>query len=98
MAEAGRMTESALSSPRPVLQPVTRLRIAIIVLALAAWEALAASGLLYQDVVPSFVAIGKALFELLTVADMPIDVDLFGFRMDSTIKIPGIYWHLYTTC
>jgi NitT/TauT family transport system permease protein len=82
------------AAPR-FLQPVTALRVAIIVAVLASWEALAASGLLYRDVVPSLVAIGKALFNLLTVPDMPVQIDLF--RINSTITIPAIYWHLYVT-
>jgi NitT/TauT family transport system permease protein len=81
------------------LQPVTALRIAIIVTVLACWEALAASGLLYRDVVPSLVAIGKALFNLLTVPDMPaqLDINLYLFRINTAITIPAIYWHLYVT-
>jgi ABC-type nitrate/sulfonate/bicarbonate transport system permease component len=50
-----------------VLGPVTRVRITIIVVALLAWEALAASGLLFQDVVPSFLKIAAALAKI--VAD-----------------------------
>jgi len=82
------------AAPR-FLQPVTALRIAIIVTVLASWEALAASGLLYRDVVPSLVAIGKALFSLLTVPDMPLQIDLLG--INTAITIPAIYWHLYVT-
>ena len=82
------------AAPRWV-QPVTALRIAIIVTVLASWEALAASGLLYRDVVPSLLAIGKALFNLLTVPDMPVDLSLFGLQ--DTTRIPAIYWHLYVT-
>jgi ABC-type nitrate/sulfonate/bicarbonate transport system permease component len=82
------------SAPR-LWQPVTALRIAIIVTMLACWEALAASGLLYRDVVPSLLAIGKALFNLLTVPDMPVQIDLF--RINTTITLPAIYWHLYVT-
>jgi NitT/TauT family transport system permease protein len=81
------------AAPRWV-QPVTALRIAIIVTVLACWEALAASGLLYRDVVPSLFAIGKALFNLLTVPDMPVDLSRLGLE---DIKIPAIYWHLYVT-
>jgi ABC-type nitrate/sulfonate/bicarbonate transport system permease component len=77
------------------LRSVTALRIAIIVVTLASWEALAASGLLYRDVVPSLLAIGKALFNLLTVPDMPVDLSLFGLQ--GTASIPAIYWHLYVT-
>ena len=81
------------------MQPVTALRIAIIVTVLACWEALAASGLLYRDVVPSLFAIGKALFNLLTVPDMPVkfDVTLYQYRLEGGIAIPAIYWHLYVT-
>src|SRR5262247_3095900 len=93
MAETGRMTLPK-AAPR-FLQPVTALRIAIIVTVLASWEALAASGLLYRDVVPSLLAIGKALFNLLTVPDMPVQIDLL--RINTAITIPAIYWHLYVT-
>jgi len=45
------------------------LRAAIVGTLLVAWEALAASGLLFRDVVPSLAAIGAALGRLLTNAD-----------------------------
>ena len=45
---------------------MTRLRILIIVGVLVSWEALAASGLLYRDVVPSLLAIGRALIQTLS--------------------------------
>ena len=41
------------------------LRVAIVGAILGGWESLAASGLLFRDVVPSLVAIGKALGRLL---------------------------------
>lgn len=44
------------------IDAVLGVRIAIIVVALGAWEALAASGLLYKDVVPSLVRIAAALW------------------------------------
>jgi NitT/TauT family transport system permease protein len=68
MAEAGRLTLPARKPMWPALRSVTGLRIAIIVATLAAWEALAASGLLYRDVVPSLGAIGGALYH--TLADV----------------------------
>ena len=49
----GDLTAPAGAPRRDCLRPVTALRIVIIVAVLAAWEALAASGLLYRDVVPS---------------------------------------------
>ena len=45
--------------------PVAALRIFIVVMVLLVWEGLARSGWLYQDVVPSLVAIGRALYETL---------------------------------
>jgi NitT/TauT family transport system permease protein len=44
------------------LDPVLLVRIGIVVVTLVAWEALAASGLLYRDVVPSLTRIGAALW------------------------------------
>ena len=41
------------------------LRVAFVAVALAAWEALAASGLLFRDVVPSLAAIGAAVARVL---------------------------------
>ena len=64
MAEAGRLTAQA---PRAAwLRPVTCLRIAIIVAVLGTWELVAASGLLYRDVVPSLAAIAVALYKTLS--------------------------------
>jgi ABC-type nitrate/sulfonate/bicarbonate transport system permease component len=63
MAETGRLT--AVAPTTPWGDPVTRLRIVIILTVLVVWEAVAASGLLYRDVVPSLIAIGGALYRLL---------------------------------
>lgn len=97
MAETDRLTLPTVAPRR--LHPVTALRIAIIVVTLACWEALAASGLLYRDVVPSLLAIGRALFNLMTVPDMPaqIDINLHVFHINTAVTIPQIYWHLYVT-
>src|SRR4051812_3116673 len=64
MADAGRLT-SGVASPASATS-VTLLRVAIIVALLAGWEALAQSGWLYRDVVPSLSAIGKAIGTLLS--------------------------------
>ena len=70
MAKAGNMSVTASSSPTggPSFwsNPVTWLRIAIIVGILAIWEITAASGLLYRDVVPSLTAIVAAIIKLLS--------------------------------
>jgi ABC-type nitrate/sulfonate/bicarbonate transport system permease component len=61
MAETGRLTAPAA----PLASPVTLVRVAIIAAVLVIWEAVAASGLLFRDVVPSLAVIGRALAELL---------------------------------
>ena len=61
MAETGRLTAPA----QPFLSPVTLVRIAIIAGVVLIWEALSASGLLFRDVVPSLLVIGRATVELL---------------------------------
>jgi ABC-type nitrate/sulfonate/bicarbonate transport system permease component len=53
-----------LTQPRaaaPLVGPVALTRVAIILALIVIWEATAASGLLFQDVVPSLVKIGRAL-------------------------------------
>jgi ABC-type nitrate/sulfonate/bicarbonate transport system permease component len=62
MAETGRLSAPAA---QPFASPVTLVRVAIIVGILATWEAVAASGLLFRDVVPSLLVIGHAVVELL---------------------------------
>ena len=62
MAETGRLTASA---PPLLASPVILVRVAIVVVVLVTWEAVAASGLLFRDVVPSLTVIGRALVELL---------------------------------
>src|SRR5207237_8907463 len=64
-AEAGALI-IVRKPPRPRLTPVTVLRIVIIATVLLLWEALARSGLLYRDVVPSLLALGRALIETLS--------------------------------
>jgi len=62
MAETGRLIAPAT---QPLVRPVTLVRVAIVVGILATWEAVAASGLLFRDVVPSLAVIGRAIVELL---------------------------------
>ena len=65
MAETDRLTRASA----PPVSPVTLLRVAIILGVLALWEFLAHSGWLYRDVVPSLLAIGRALYGLLASSD-----------------------------
>ena len=66
MAAAGDVRARILAPNWVQRHPVTALRIAIIVGMLALWEAVAWSGLLYRDVVPSLFGIGRALLDLLS--------------------------------
>jgi ABC-type nitrate/sulfonate/bicarbonate transport system permease component len=66
MAEAGRLTAPAVGQGWISRNPVTALRVGIIAAALILWEATAASGLLYRDVVPSLWRIGAALVRMLS--------------------------------
>jgi ABC-type nitrate/sulfonate/bicarbonate transport system permease component len=51
---------------RPLARPVTLLRIALVIGLLAMWQSISASGLLYRDVVPSLLAIGRAMYDTLS--------------------------------
>ena len=99
MAETGRLSAGATSYvPLWVREhPVTALRIFIILSVLLVWEGLAQSGWLYRDVVPSLAKIGASLFALLTVPDLPWRIDLPWLGIETNIKIPQLYWHLYAT-
>ncbi len=63
MAEAGRFVSVAGAPPTARL--VLGLRVAFVLALLLVWEAVAASGLLFRDVVPSLVTIGRAVARLL---------------------------------
>jgi ABC-type nitrate/sulfonate/bicarbonate transport system permease component len=98
MAEAGRLSLPR-TPPRRRTHPVTLLRIAIIAALLVCWEALARSGLLYQDVVPSLFAIGSALLAVLTQPMVACQSDLtFGsLVLRWTISQPDFFCHLGRT-
>ena len=83
MAEASRLSLAATGPLRLRARPVMMLRIAIIAAVLVFWEALAASGLLYRDVVPSLLAIAGALWT--TLAD-----PTFYFHLGTTAYEIGI--------
>ena len=90
MAATGRLS---LPSARPFglpLRPVTALRLLIIVVMLAGWEALAASGLLYRDVVPSLGAIGRALFVTLRDPSFYFHLGTTGYEIAIAMLIGGL--------
>jgi len=69
MAETGRLNAPGSVTGRGQdwvqRHPVTALRVFIVVTIVLAWEALAQSGLLYRDVVPSLFRIARALVQML---------------------------------
>ncbi len=94
MAQAGHLTHAAPATGRWP-DPVTRLRVIILVTIVAIWEATAASGLLFRDVVPSLLTVGRALAEMLAHPDLKWPIDIDGRHYD--LWIPAFYWHLYVT-
>jgi ABC-type nitrate/sulfonate/bicarbonate transport system permease component len=60
---------SAAARPRSPARRVAAIRIGITAALVALWEAASASGLFYRDVIPSLVAIGRALGALALSAD-----------------------------
>jgi NitT/TauT family transport system permease protein len=89
MAQAGQVT--ATDKPRRgFLRPVTALRIVIIVAVLASWELVAASGLLYRDVVPSLVAIARALYVTLSDPSFYFHLATTGYEIGIALLIGGL--------
>jgi NitT/TauT family transport system permease protein len=94
MATAGNLT--APLAARTWLSQVTRLRIALLLAIVVIWESVAASGLLFRDVVPSLLTIGKQLVSILIHPDYPLRIDL-GPALAFNVTIPEFYWHLGVT-
>jgi NitT/TauT family transport system permease protein len=67
MAEIGALTRP--EARRPWLNPVTLLRLVIVLAVLVIWQVTAVSGLFYGDVVPSLPLIGAALAKLLSSSE-----------------------------
>jgi ABC-type nitrate/sulfonate/bicarbonate transport system permease component len=98
MATTGNLT-AIRTAPRFAPSPVTLLRIALIVAIVVIWEAVAASGLLFRDVVPSLVTIGRELIAILLYPDylLKVDLGLENFRLVFEVTIPEFYRHLWIT-
>ncbi|HEY6258331.1 MAG TPA: ABC transporter permease [Xanthobacteraceae bacterium] len=88
MAEAGRLT--ADRPRRALLRPVTVLRVLIIVAVLGTWELVAASGLLYRDVVPSLVAIAGALIKTLSDPAFYVHLATTFYEIGLALLIGGL--------
>ena len=87
MAETVRVRKAAVAAP--AIGPVTLLRIAIVVTLLAGWELLAASGWLYRDVVPSLVAIGSAVADLLMHGEYYFNLGVTAGEIGVALLIGG---------
>jgi len=86
-AETGRLRHSGVAAP--LISQVTLLRIVIILGALAAWEFLAHSGWLYRDVVPSLLAIGRALIKLLSDRNYYFNLGVTAAEIGTALAIGG---------
>ena len=88
MAETGRLTRAAPAGV--ALDPVTLLRVAIVLGGLAVWELLAQSGWLYRDVVPSLLRIGNALIDLLSHGDYYLNLGVTAGEIGTALLIGGL--------
>jgi len=79
----------AMPTPAATPRRVWTLRIAIIVVVLAAWEGLAASGWLFRDVVPSLTTIGRAVGHVLTSADFYKNLGVTLYEIGVGLLIGG---------
>jgi len=89
MADTGRLRP--LTAPAPgIVSPVTLLRVAIILTILATWELLSYSGWLYQDVVPSLLAIARAVVELLSSGEYYFNLAVTAGEIGAALAIGGL--------
>ena len=86
MAETGRLTRPAFAAANPVML----LRIALIAAALALWQAVSVSGLLFRDVVPSLGAIAGSLARLLFDPGFYGHLGTTGFEIAIALLIGGL--------
>jgi NitT/TauT family transport system permease protein len=76
--------------PAPLLDAVTLVRIGIVAAVLLLWEALSRSGLLFRDVVPSLLAIARALVAELASSDFYRHLGWTGFEIGTALLIGGL--------
>src|SRR5215831_8183564 len=78
------------TSATPTPRRVMLVRLAIVVALLAAWEALALSGILFRDVVPSLQAIGKAVIRLLAGPEFYANLGVTAAEIGVALLIGGL--------
>lgn len=86
MAETGRLTTAHTA---PVFNPVTLLRVALVITLLVVWEILARSGLLYRDVVPSLFRVGGSVKDLLLSGDYYFNLGVTTAEIGAALLIGG---------
>jgi len=86
MAQTSRLTLPAFTTANPVLL----LRIGLIAAALAIWQAVSVSGLLFRDVVPSLGAIADALARLLLDRSFYGHLGASGLEIGVALAIGGL--------
>ena len=88
MATAG--SSVRLAPPRRALfGRVALLRVGLVLALLVLWEAVAASGLLFQDVVPSFTKIGAALVSILADPAFYRNLGVTAYEVALALAIGG---------
>ena len=89
MAQTGHLIDAPRTAA-PLLAPVTLVRVAIIAAVLVIWEAVAASGLLFRDVVPSLLVIARALVELLADPSYYFNLGVTAGEIGTAMLIGGL--------
>ncbi|HLI23097.1 MAG TPA: ABC transporter permease [Stellaceae bacterium] len=83
------MVDARLAGPAAARSwsPVLPLRVATMLALLVIWEAVARSGLVFEGVVPSLVAIGGALADLLTSANFYWNLELTAIEVAVSLAL-----------
>ena len=90
MAETGTVSAAGLAAVGTSSRRVMLVRVAIVGTLLLGWEALAESGLLFRDVVPSLAAIGSALARVLASADFYANLGVTAGEIVVAMAIGGV--------
>ncbi len=89
MATSSSVTVTAGRRSRLRFSRIALLRIGLVLALLVTWEALAASGLLFQDVVPSFRKIGTALVSILADPSFYRNLGVTAYEVGLAVLIGG---------